>query len=91
MHDPEIEWTACVGDLENSFFQGSRERDDKVYLIPPRDPLVIATGAWPHSLYEVTGNIYGFADAPLVLCRHVRRKMYELGFVSHSLAVMCFF
>ncbi|CAK0846122.1 unnamed protein product, partial [Prorocentrum cordatum] len=89
IYDPEGNWTACVGDLGNSFFQGSREREDKVYLIPPRDPLVIATRSWPDTLYEVTGNIYGFADAPLVLCRHIRHKMYDLGFVSHSLDVMC--
>ncbi|CAK0856828.1 unnamed protein product, partial [Prorocentrum cordatum] len=61
------DWTACVGDLENSFFQGGRERDD-----------------------EVTGNIYGFADAPLDLRRHIRRKMYQLGLASHSLDAMRF-
>ncbi|CAK0896632.1 unnamed protein product, partial [Prorocentrum cordatum] len=90
IYDPEGNWTACVGDLENSFFHGSRERGGKVYLDPPRDPLVIATGSWPDTLCEVAGNIYGFADAPLVLCRHIRRQMCDLGFVRHSLDVMCF-
>ncbi|CAK0827160.1 unnamed protein product [Prorocentrum cordatum] len=52
IYDPEGNWTACVGDLENSFFRGSREREDKVYLIPPRDPRVIATGSWLDTLYE---------------------------------------
>eukprot|EP00959_Pyramimonas_sp_CCMP1952_P199533 4173687-Pyramimonas_sp.AAC.1 len=58
--------------------------------MPSRDPLAIATGAWPRPLCEVTGNVDGFADALVVLRRHARREMYQLGFVSHGLDAMCF-
>ena len=34
--------------------------------------------------------MYGFADAPLIFSWVVRTRMYDAGFISHSLDVMAF-
>ena len=59
----------------------------KIYLRPPDDPLVRSTGAFDYwgLLVEVTGNIYGIANAGLVLYDHTRKVMLGIGAVLHSL------
>ena len=50
---------------------------------PPRDPITFKC-----KLYEVIGNMYGFADAPLIFSWVVRTRMYGAGIISHTLDVM---
>ena len=60
-------------------------------MYPPKDPIIIKSGFWQDSeIYEVVGNIYGLVNAPYEWCMEVMRRMYDLGFVSHSLDVMMF-
>ena len=91
--DPLGAWTLGSGDVESAFLQGRRQTEGRkgpLYIWPPRDPITSLAGTWPNKLYEVIGNMYGFADAPLIFSYVVRERMYSAGFVSHSLDIMCF-
>ena len=62
-------WTLWLSDAEKAFLQGKQdmtERNGAIYMMPPRDPILAAAGAFPAPLYEVTGNCYGLANAPRV-------------------------
>ena len=45
-------------------------------------------GAFPHELYEVTGNVYGLANAPHAFNTKVIVVMTSLGAKSHPLDLM---
>jgi len=57
----------------------------------PADPLVNQSGAFSSGeIFEIVGNVFGMANAPLVFCNHVREIMYSIGWHSHTLDTMCF-
>ena len=73
-----------AADISTPFVQGgpSRERPEALLMRPPRDPLSIAAGIFPHELFEVMSSIYGLADAPAQFNKTVRDKFRKLGGVS---------
>jgi len=91
-NDPRGRWIFATADASNAFLQGVQVgRTNPLYLRPPTDPILKAAGAFTESqLYEVVGNIYGLANAPYLWSTKVRKQMYALQFVSHSLDVMLF-
>ena len=80
-------WFLWASDAKSAFLQGDQdtsERDGPLYMRPPRDPLIEATGSFPAELYMVTGNCYGLPNAPRVWYLRVHRTMLEHGFKRHS-------
>ena len=60
-------WSLWAGDAATAFLQGMQddsERAGKLYLKPPKDPIVHEAGVFKSILYEITGNIYGLSNAP---------------------------
>ena len=91
--DPRGKWLLATGDVATAFLQGSHgeERDEPLYMAPPRDPIATAAGAFKEArLWKVVGNVYGLANAPHNFYLVVRDKMLSLEFVPHSLDV-CFY
>jgi len=82
-------WKLFAGDVEAAFLQGEQS-GRTLFMHPPRDGLMDLAGAFAHRLYRILGNVYGLANAPLEWANEVRRRLYGVGFVSHSLDVMCF-
>ena len=75
-HDPDGPWSVGCGDAMSAFLQGDQEdRPHELFMLPPRDPLVEAAGAFPHKLYRVKGNVYGGANGPYLWKSHVRKVM----------------
>ena len=67
--DPAGEWQLGSADVDAAFLQGKRQdncRSGPIYLWPPRDPITSRAKTFGNKLYEVIGNMYGFADAPLI-------------------------
>lgn len=85
-------WNLQTSDVATAFLQGQQQdRDLPLFMRAPTDPLVEKSGRFHDAqIYLVLGNIYGLANAPYLWSLEVRRRMAELGFVSHSLDVMCF-
>ena len=65
-------------------------RQVHLFAQPPHDPILTAAGAFIAPFYELTGNGYGLANAPLVWFKRVLKKMTESNFHQHSLD-RCFF
>ena len=81
------QWYLWASDAKSAFLQGDQdasERDGPLYMRPPRDPLIEATGSFPAELYLVTGNCYGLPNAPRVWYLRVHKTMIERGFKRHS-------
>ncbi|CAE6914982.1 pnp [Symbiodinium natans] len=80
-------WHLWASDAKSAFLQGDQdasERNGPLYMRPPRDPLIEATGSFPAELYLVTGNCYGLPNAPRVWYLRVHKTMLERGFKRHS-------
>ena len=80
-------WFLWASDAKSAFLQGDQdasERDGPLYMRPPRDPLIEATGSFPAELYLVTGNCYGLPNAPRVWYLRVHKTMLERGFRRHT-------
>ena len=84
-------WPVGAADASAAFLQGSQVgRDEPLYMEPPADPLIEASGRFQEStLYKIEGNIYGLANAPLAWSKEVVSRMKAVGFTIHTLA-MCF-
>ena len=64
-------WKLWISDAKSAFLQRERnheERDGPLFMYPPKDPLMLATGAFSAELYEVLGNCFGLPDAPRLWC-----------------------
>lgn len=86
-------WYLWAGDASTAFLQGSpdwSERDGKLFLKPPRDPIIERAKVFQSQLYEITGNIYGLGNAPYTWSVEVAKRLRELGFVCHSFDKMLF-
>ncbi|CAK0901104.1 unnamed protein product [Prorocentrum cordatum] len=81
------DWRVGTGDAESAFLQGGAqsEREEAIYMIPPKDPIVQAAGVFTAPLYEVVGNLYGQSTAPYLWYKHVVTTFLALGSKLHSL------
>ena len=80
-------WKLWISDAKSAFLQGERNHEERagpLFMRPPRDPLMQATGAFSAELYEVLGNCFGLPDAPRVWNQKVHRRLTEKGFVQHG-------
>ena len=87
-------WFLWLSDAEKAFLQGMQdksERNGPLYMSPPKDPLIEASGSFPAPLYEVTGNCYGLPNAPRVWYRRVLQAVQDAGFMVHSFDRCCFY
>ena len=85
-NNEKARWFLWVSDAKSAFLQGERnteERAGPLYMYPPRDELMIETGAFSSELYEVLGNCFGLPDAPRVWYQKVHKKLVEKGFKQH--------
>ena len=88
------QWFLWLSDAEKAFLQGLQdksERNGPLFMSPPDDPLIKASGSFPAPLYEVTGNCYGLPNAPRVWYRRVLQAVEEAGFMVHSFDRCCFY
>ena len=60
------------------------ERAGPLYMLAPRDPLIIETGCFASQVYEVLGNGYGLPDAPRVWHKRVHQRATERNFRQHG-------
>ena len=80
-------WYLWLSDAAQAFLQGRQdpsERSGPLFMQPPRDPIIEAAGAYPASLYEVTGNCYGLANAPRVWFNKVCQELFKASFQQHT-------
>ena len=60
-----MSWKLWGGDVSAVFLHGDPEpRSQPLYMRSPRDGVQKLTNMFPDELYEVCGNLYGFASAP---------------------------
>ena len=92
-NDPGGPWSLVTGDVEVAFLQGKQtDRQQPLYMLPPSDPILQAAEAFIGVLlFEITGNVYGLANAPYQFSLEVRGRMLVLKFRTHSLDSMFFF
>ena len=86
-------WRLWAADATTAFLQGTQsdqERPNRLFMQPPRDPILSAAGAFPASLYEVHGNVYGLSNAPRLWSLEVGKRLVNAGFRPHSMDRMCF-
>ena len=86
-------WHLWLGDATTAFLQGSQdpsERDGKLYLRAPRDPIIEKAKVFTSDLYEVTGNVYGLSNAPSTWASEVTKRLEGMGFHCHSFDRMLF-
>ena len=86
-------WRLWCADATTAFLQGRQdqgERPNKLYMLSPRDPILNAAGAFPATMYEINGNVYGLANAPRLWSLEVGKRLLSAGFRPHSLDRMCF-
>ena len=80
------EWTLWGGDVKTAFLQGRQEdRDEPLYMRPPRDKVTQLAGLFKASLFLVKGNVYGLANAPRTWGLEVHKRRVGFGFQQHSL------
>ncbi|CAE7210134.1 TY5A [Symbiodinium sp. KB8] len=80
-------WLLWIADAKSAFLQGEQNREERggpLFMLPPQDPVVAATGTFSAELYEVLGNGYGLPDAPRVWNRKVNQRLVEKGFKQHG-------
>ena len=74
-------WSLWLSDAEKAFLQGeqdSTERHDlPLFMEPPSDPIIQASGGFSAPLYQVTGNCYGLSNAPRVWYRTVKGASFQ--------------
>ena len=86
-NNEKARWSLWVSDAKSAFLQGERnteERAGPLYMYPPRDDLMVETGAFSSELYEVMGNCFGLPDAPRVWYQKVHRRLSEKDFKQHG-------
>ena len=87
-----MEWGLWGGDVATAFLQGEPDaRELPLFLRPPRDELQRRAKSFPHRLYSIEGNLYGFASAPKTWIKHVVRTLTVAQFLTHRLDHMCFY
>ncbi|CAJ1451636.1 unnamed protein product [Effrenium voratum] len=85
-------WHLWSGDVSAAFLQGvPEERHQPLYMKAPRDGTQRLAGTFPAELYEVLGNLYGFASAPRTWAKHVVATLLRADFTQHRLDRMCFY
>ena len=84
-------WHLWAGDVKTAFLQGVPEqRSERLWMRPPRDGIQAAAQTFPHDLYLIQGNLYGFSSAPKTWSTHVCKTLLGLRMVQHRYDRMMF-
>ena len=86
-------WRLWCADATTAFLQGTQqdgERPNRLFMQSPRDPILLQAGAFPATMYEIHGNVYGLANAPRLWSLEVGKRLLSAGFRPHALDHMCF-
>ena len=88
-----LKWTLWAGDVSTAFLQGEPEkRQGRLFMRPPRDQIQAMAQTFTSPLYEVTGNLYGFCNAPRTWNRHVVTQLTtKAKLQQHHLDQMMFY
>ena len=79
-------WRLWSGDVKTAFLQGVPEaRSERLWMRPPRDGIQALAQTFPHRLYLIQGNLYGFASAPYTWFSHVANTLLQKKLVQHRL------
>eukprot|EP00438_Fugacium_kawagutii_P005300 Skav213865 [mRNA] locus=scaffold2366:336381:344444:- [translate_table: standard] len=86
-------WRLWAGDVSTAFLQGTPERRNlPIFMRSPRDGIQALAGSFPHELYAVEGNLYGFCNAPKTWTDHVTDTvMNKAKLKRHRLEHMMFY
>ena len=91
--DDKRVWRLWCADATTAFLQGTQqdgERPNRLFMQSPRDPILLQAGAFPATMYEIHGNVYGLANAPRLWSLEVGKRLLSAGFRPHALDRMCF-
>ena len=81
-------WSLWLSDAEKAFLQGEQDSSERydlpLFMEPPNDPIIKASGAYSAELYQITGNCYGLSNAPRVWYKKVDRTVKEADFEQHT-------
>ena len=81
-------WSLWLSDAEKAFLQGEQDSSERydlpLFMEPPNDPIIKASGAYSAELYQITGNCYGLSNAPRVWYKKVDRTVKEADFKQHT-------
>ena len=87
LFDTSFSWVGYIGDAKTAFLQGMqdpKERAGPLFLRPPRDGLIAQTNTWTAKLYQIHGNIYGLANAPVTWQKEVIKRLHSISFQQHG-------
>ena len=77
-------WKLWSGDVSTAFLQGTPEpRSQPLFMRAPRDGIQKLANTFPDELYEVCGNLYGFASAPRTWWTNVLGTTKKHAFFQH--------
>ena len=77
-------WKLWSGDVSTAFLQGTPEpRSQPLFMRAPRDGIQKLANTFPDELYEVCGNLYGFASAPRTWWTNVLGTTKKHAFHQH--------
>jgi hypothetical protein len=77
-------WHLWSGDVSTAFLQGEPEpRSQPLYMKAPRDGIQALAETFQDEMYEVIGNLYGFASAPRTWWQNVLKTAKAKDFDQH--------
>ena len=80
----DMSWSLWCGDISAAFLQGQPEpRAEPLFMRSPRDAIQQAAKSFPCELYEIVGNLYGFASAPRTWWLNVLTTCLQKNFIQH--------
>jgi hypothetical protein len=81
-------WRLWVSDAEKAFLQGDQDTTERsgqpLYMLPPKDPIIIEANVYTAPLYLITSNAYGLPNAPRVWYNKVHKTVTMHNFKQHS-------
>ena len=79
-----LRWYLWAADAATAFLQGEPEpRSQPLYMKSPRDGIQALAQTFTDEMYEVVGNLYGFASAPRTWWLHVLKTTKNKNFFQH--------
>ena len=86
-------WFLKSADASTACLQGKQpedERPDKLYMLPPQDPITAQARGLEAPLFEIVGNVHGLPNAPRLWSKEVDSKLKKAGFKTRTLDDMLF-
>ena len=85
-------WHLWAGDVKTAFLQGTPEaQHERLWMRPPRDGIQRLANTFPHRLYLIQGNLYGFASGPKTWSTHICKTLLDMNLTQHRYDKMMFY